>query len=329
MGLRAACGTAAVTGVLRVRAYAKINLHLRIGPRRGDGYHEIDSILHRISWYDDLELRIRRDGEIRLAVEPAPDADVPATGPRAADAGPTPAAGVQVGGGRVPTGPANLVWRAARLLQEACGLSLGAEIRLVKRIAAGAGLGGGSADAAAVLRALRRLWRVALDVHTLRRLGERLGADVPFLLGGRAARVRGKGERIHPLPAWPGLAVVLVPVQRMVSTAWAYAQWDRWRPRAAEAGWQPDGAAVAAAVARRDLDALARLARNDFEPLVAAHVPEVRAAVDALCREGAVLARMSGSGPVVWGIFAGEEAARRACHRLADAFAGVRLVRTL
>ncbi|EKP94731.1 4-(cytidine 5'-diphospho)-2-C-methyl-D-erythritol kinase [Thermaerobacter subterraneus] len=345
--------------VVRVRAYAKINLHLRIGPRRPDGYHEIDSVLHRISWRDDLELRWRGDGAVRLAVEPAGAA--PGGGPAepeaGAEAGPEPAparwvpsgpAAVMPGGealpgampGRgdalgaplappVPSGPDNLAWRAARLLQQALDVAAGVDIRLVKRVAAGAGLGGGSADAAAVLRGLRRLWRLAVDGATLRRLGDRLGADVPFLLGGRAARVRGKGERIQVLPSWPGLALVLVPLPRPVSTAWAYGEWDR-RCGEGQAGEAfADGGAVARAVARRDLHSLARLVRNDFEAVVAAAFPEVAEALERMRREGAVVARMSGSGPVVWGIFPHGEAAQKAWRRLRRCYPGARLARTL
>ncbi|ADU50214.1 4-diphosphocytidyl-2C-methyl-D-erythritolkinase [Thermaerobacter marianensis DSM 12885] len=335
MGRRGADDAGFPAGTVRLRAYAKVNLHLRIGPRRPDGYHEIDSVMHRISWHDDLELRVRSDGAIRLEV-------VAGGGPGAASLA------------AVPSGPANLAWRAARLLQEAAGVRRGADIRLVKRVAVGAGLGGGSADAAAVLFGLRRLWRLPLDARALRRLGEALGADVPFLLGGRAARVRGKGECIEPLPPWPGLNLVLVPVARPVSTAWAYARWDR--VQAARAGgpppgpsgvepsglqpetagpggppvvWEFDGGAVAEALRNRDLGTLAHLVRNDFEPVVAADVPEVAAALDALRQEGALAARMSGSGPVVWGIFPNGEAAARACRRLATRFPAARPVRTL
>ena len=321
--------------MVRVRAYAKVNLHLRIGHRRPDGYHEIDSIMHRISWGDDLELRWRPDGAIHLEVE--------------VEGGGPPGAGGRSPGlpGSIPSGPDNLAWQAARLLQESFAVRAGVAIRLTKRVAAGAGLGGGSADAAAVLRGLRRLWRVDVDGATLRRLAQDLGADIPFLLGGRAARVRGKGERIEPLPPWPGLPLVLVPLPQAVSTAWAYGEWDRRRaaggiagggggrgvaePEAGGAGGQEAGSgqAVARAVAQRDLAALARLAWNDFEPVVATAVPQVTAALAALRREGAVVARMSGSGPVVWGIFPNEEAARRAWGRLRAAYPAARMVRTL
>lgn len=322
--------------MVRVRAYAKINLHLRIRARRPDGYHEIDSVMHRISWRDDLELRWRSDGEIHLVVEPAGAAP---SVPRAAGPWAPGGAGVYPAAAVVPAGPDNLAWRAARLLQQACGVRAGVDIRLTKRVAAGAGLGGGSADAAAVLRGLRRLWGVAVDGATLRRLGEDLGADIPFLLGGRAARVRGKGEQIEPLPPWPGLPLVLVPLPRAVATAWAYAEWDRRQeagmvegPGGAGAGEPRDTPAddgVAEAVARRDLETLARLAWNDFEPVVAAAIPEVAAVIETLRREGAVVARMSGSGPVVWGIFPPGEAARQAWRRLQAAHPAARLARTL
>ena len=316
---------------LRVRAFAKINLHLRILGRRPDGYHDIDSVMHRIAWGDEIELLPRPDGELRLVLE--------AGGRPEAAAGPD-----------VPPGPENLAWRAARWLQRTFGVATGAEIRLRKRVAVGAGLGGGSADAAAVIRGLRRLWRLRVPAERLRVMAAAVGADVPFLLGLRAARVQGMGERLESLPPWPGLFLVLVTLPRPVSTAWAYAAWDRRAgggpagaagrdDAGAGAGREPgrdaageDGAAAEAfvrAFRARDLAGLARLAANDFEPVVAARVPEVEQALAALRREGALVARMTGSGPTVWGLFPGRAAAVRAWRRLLPAYPGARVVRTL
>lgn len=329
---------------LRLRAFAKVNLSLAILARRPDGYHEIDSLMHRIAWWDEIELTHLPDGELRLVVE--------AEGP---------------GTDTVPSGADNLVLRAARWLRQAFGVRGGAEIRLCKRVAAGAGLGGGSADAAAVLRGLRRLWRIPVAATELRPMAAAVGADVPFLLGGRAARVRGIGERIEPLPPWPGLFLVLLPLPRPVSTAWAYAAWDAWRGAAPAGGATTTVAAPSVAVApaaepaarpaagaarderpeavreragspldgfvrsfrARDLAGLARQAFNDFETVIAAHYPEVSRALADLRATGAVAARMTGSGPTVWGLYTGRREAERAWRRLRAAYPQAFLTRTL
>ncbi|HEY8415619.1 MAG TPA: 4-(cytidine 5'-diphospho)-2-C-methyl-D-erythritol kinase [Thermaerobacter sp.] len=301
---------------LRLRAFAKVNLSLAILGRRPDGYHEIDSLMHRIAWWDDVELVLLPGGELRLVLETEGEEPPP-----------------------VPKGPENLVLKAARWLRETFGVRDGVEIRLRKRVATGAGLGGGSADAAVVLRGLRRLWRIPVRAADLRRAAAGVGADVPFLLGGRAARVRGIGERIEPLRAWPGLHLVLLPLPRPVPTAWAYAAWDAWEAAAGAPGSRDGGAPAAGAAAvlngfvrsflARDLDGMARYARNDFEPVVAAHYPEVYRALSDLRAAGAVAARMTGSGPTVWGLYASREEAERAWRHLRQAYPQARLTRTL
>lgn len=301
---------------LRLRAFAKLNLSLAILGRRPDGYHEIDSLMHRIAWWDEVELIPLPGEELRLVLETGGAGTFP-----------------------VPAGPENLVLKAARWLRETFGIRAGVEIRLRKRVAAGAGLGGGSADAAAVLRGLRRLWRIPVPVAELRPLSARVGADVPFLLGGRAARVRGIGERIEPLPAWPGLYLVLLPLPRPVPTAWAYAAWDaraaRAAPAAGRAGAPPAAGAPSVldgfvrSFLARDLAGLARHACNDFEPVVAAHYPEVSRALSDLRATGAVAARMTGSGPTVWGLYASRREAEQAWRWLRQAYPRARLTRTL
>ena len=183
-------------GGLRVRAPAKLNLALSVGAPRPDGFHEIDSVIVKVTLYDELALRPRDDGEIRLECGPL-------------DCGPV---------------EDNLVYRAALLLGGGSGH--GADITLTKRIAPGAGLGGGSSDAAAALVALARLWGLDLPAGRLRELAEQLGSDVPALLGGPAARVRGRGERVEPVEVHPFTAVLCVPDVHC-PTAEVYAAHDR------------------------------------------------------------------------------------------------------
>src|SRR5439155_26151177 len=153
-------------------------------------------------------------------------------------------------------------------LREAAGAVAGARIRLAKRIPMGAGLGGGSSDAAATMAGLRRLWGLPADDGTLHALAAGLGSDVPFFLRGGTALATGRGEVLTPLPDAPPLSLVLVSPLFGVSTPWAY---GAWRPGADG----PSTASCREALARGDLDALAAALRNDLEPGVVAAHPEL------------------------------------------------------
>ncbi|MFP4052528.1 MAG: 4-(cytidine 5'-diphospho)-2-C-methyl-D-erythritol kinase [Phycisphaerae bacterium] len=168
---------------LVVRAPAKINLNLLVGSRRDDGYHPLDSIVAQVSLYDTLSLRLTDDGEVKLDCE----------GP---DCGPA---------------DQNLALRAAELLAERCGAPGGVRIRLQKQIPPGAGLGGGSSDAAAVLKGLRRLWKLDISDEQLVELAAELGSDVPLFLGPPVCRMRGRGEIIEPLEAAAAWVLLILP----------------------------------------------------------------------------------------------------------------------
>lgn len=183
-------------GSLLVRAPAKLNLSLRIKGIREDGYHELDSIVAKVSLYDDLVLT-RQAGGLELVC------DCPSAGP--ADK--------------------NLALRAARGLQEHAGKGAGARIELRKRIAVGAGLGGGSSDAAAVLTGLNQLWGTGLSRQDLSLLGLQLGSDVPLFLAGPASRMRGCGELLTPVSLRPFWAILVCPPVHC-STAEVYAAYD-------------------------------------------------------------------------------------------------------
>lgn len=302
---------------LRVTAFAKVNLHLSILGRRYDGFHEIDSVAHRVSWGDRVEISPIPGGEVRLVIVVDRRSGRPSS---SQSSRPRP---------ELPLGPDNLAWKAARWLQETFGVDAGAEIRLYKQIPVGAGLGGGSADAAAVVRGLRRLWGLRVTAQHLRALATVLGADVPFLLGGRAGRLRGTGDRIDPLPAWPGLFLVVLPLPRAVSTAWAYAAWDRWQARTTAGRRCQDASRFVRLFRQRDLVGMAREAANDFEPVVEEVYPEVTEALAVLRRAGALTARLTGSGSAVWGLFGGARAAHEAWQRLRSLYPQARVVRTL
>ena len=194
--------------VVRVAAHAKLNLGLAVGPRREDGYHEIATVYQSISLADTLTLR-RRGGADRLFVRVE---NVALRGRATREA--------------IPTGADNLVLQAARLFRERFEVRGGVELRLIKRIPAGSGLGGASADAAATLKGLARIHGVRASTRHLQSLAARLGSDVPFAVRGGTALGLGRGERLRRLRlARPFRGVVAVPSWR-VSTALAYRRID-------------------------------------------------------------------------------------------------------
>jgi len=177
-----------------VRCPAKLNLFLEVHGRRPDGYHEIETVMQAVTLYDDIELRPRTDGRIVLECS---DPDLPA-------------------------GPENLVCRAAERVRRATGLSAGVSISLEKRIPAGAGLGGGSSDAAGVLAGINELFGLRIGRERLSELAAGLGSDIPFFLLGGTALCRGRGEEVIPAPAaWTGHYVICCP-DRALATGEVY-----------------------------------------------------------------------------------------------------------
>jgi 4-diphosphocytidyl-2-C-methyl-D-erythritol kinase len=185
-------------GALRLAAPAKLNLDLRVGPRRDDGYHPLDSLVAKVTLYDDVVLRPRKDGRIAFRCE-------------GADCGPD---------------ENNLALRAARLLAGEAAATGGADILLAKSIPPGRGLGGGSSDAAAVLEGLNELWGLALATRELSQFAADLGSDVPLFLGPRASRMTGRGEVLQPVALCCFVALLHMP-ELTASSAEVYARFDR------------------------------------------------------------------------------------------------------
>jgi len=261
-----------------VRAFAKINLDLRILGTLPDGYHEVRTVLQSLRLHDTLTFTPVRGPLVIACDEPG-----------------------------VPLDARNLVWKAAALLAHAGrrrrGGPAGVRVQISKRIPAEAGLGGGSSDAAATLLALTRLWRLDFDLPSLLRLGARLGADVPFFLAGGTALGTGRGDDISPLLEPPRTAVVIVKPPFGVSTPDAY----RW--------FDDDGPPRSSRVRSRlppGWPAWAASVRNDLEAPVSRRHPPIRRVVRALTGLGASYAAMSGSGSAVFGVFEAPDAARTA-----------------
>ena len=271
-------------GPLRVTAPAKLNLYLEIVGRRPDGYHLLDSLVAFAGVGD--EVSVKPDTTIGLSL----------AGPFA------PALGA---------GGDNIVLRAARALGEHAGTDAGAAITLTKRLPVASGLGGGSADAAATLVALARLWRLPPADPALEALALRLGADVPVCLLGRAALVRGIGETLTPAPPLGAAHVVLVSPDARLATPEVYAAFDTMSAAADIAPLGAQGAAASRATG--DAAGLASFLaerRNDLEGAAQKLAPEIAETLALLRnRTGSLLARMTGSGPTCFAIFADAAAA--------------------
>ena len=279
--------------MLVVPAPAKVNLSLRVLGRRPDGFHELDTVIVPIDLADTVEVHAIADpGAFRtLSLSLQVEGDPART----------------LG---VPLDESNLALRAAKALADRVDARGFAEITLHKRIPPAAGLGGGSADAAAVLRALDTLWGTGLDPQELSQVAAEVGSDVPALLEGRAVRARGRGERIEPVDL-PPARWVLVIFGFGVSTAEAYAWWD------ADTGTRVSGAGSAdgehdTAVAAPDLAdpdladpgplGLGGRMVNDLEGPVIRRHPIIGVAKAVLLSAGCIAAVMSGSGPTVVGL---------------------------
>ena len=249
-------------------APAKINLFLHVLGRRRDGYHELQTLFQFLDLCDELTFAPNREGRVR-----------------------------RTGGNTGVPEERDLAVRAARLLREAAGVRTGVDIGIRKRIPAGSGLGGGSSDAATVLVALNRLWRLGFGLDALAGLGERLGADVPVFVHGRAAWAEGIGERLRPaLLEEPDYLVVVPPCR--VSTAEIFAAPTLTRDRAPLKmadfllGGQARGATV------RSILALLKGSVNDCEAVTRERYPPVREALERLARFGRP--RMTGTGGAVF-----------------------------
>ncbi|MHC6175758.1 4-(cytidine 5'-diphospho)-2-C-methyl-D-erythritol kinase [Glutamicibacter endophyticus] len=260
-------------------APGKINCYFRVGPPRDDGYHDVASLYVAVSLREQIEARLRTDGELLLSLEP--DSEVVADPEN------------------FPLGSSNLVYQAAELLREHTGCTLGAELSITKRVPIAGGMGGGSADAAATLVACNELWQTGLDREELSRLGARLGADVPFALMGGAAIGLGVGDQLAPLLTRAVTHWVLIPASYGLSTPRVYAMLDRLRQgQQLEVPTEVDPEVIGALM-NSDAAALADLLVNDLTQASLALAPELGTVRDLAEGAGALRAMVSGSGPTL------------------------------
>jgi 4-diphosphocytidyl-2-C-methyl-D-erythritol kinase len=284
---------------LRLRSYAKVNLGLEVLGTRADGYHELRTLFQTVDLHDDIAFRPTRKDVTVVCAHPA-----------------------------VPEDETNLAWRAAEALRRHTKTAGGVEIHIEKRIPVAGGLGGGSSNAAVTLLALDRMWGTGLGIDGLQPLARRLGADVPYFLFGGTALGLARGDEIYPLRRQVKAHLVIVDPGRPVSTAAVFARVDAsLTPR--------ENSNTIFRFVSRDLEgkeAFPVLA-NDLERAALEEAPDLARVVggirDALVREGALLASLSGSGSSYFGVFDDAERARRAHAALESGGFAVHRCRTL
>jgi 4-diphosphocytidyl-2-C-methyl-D-erythritol kinase len=264
---------------LHLKAPAKVNYRLDVLRRRPDGYHELRMIMQRIDLCDDVVIALTD----------------------------TPGITVTCGRQGVPDGPGNIAWRAADALLQVTGRQAGLDIAITKNIPVAAGLGGGSSDGATVLMGVNELLGLKLSDERLMEIGVKLGADVPFFILKRSALAEGIGERLTPVDGLPPLWLVLVNPNIHVSTAWVYQNLQL----------TIDKVPPIIPLLYSSITDVCTILANDLETVTVERFPVIAEIKNRLLIAGACGAIMSGSGPTVFGIFAGEEGARQAAQALA------------
>ncbi|HTY12910.1 MAG TPA: 4-(cytidine 5'-diphospho)-2-C-methyl-D-erythritol kinase [Candidatus Omnitrophota bacterium] len=273
--------------MIRLNAFAKINLYLEVIGKRPDGYHEIDSIMQSVSLYDAITVTPSGSG---IEIVPSDH--------------------------RIPRDRNNTAYKAARAFFDRTNIKGGVTVQLEKNIPIAAGLAGGSADAAAVLVGMNRLFNAGLTESDLSVLGAEVGSDVPFCLIGGTCRCRGRGELVERIKDLPPTWFVLVKPEFGVSTKWVYENFDLVfvrEHRLADVHEQPSGIHL----------------YNDLEKVVVPKYPEVGEIKKKLVQFGCLQSEMSGSGPTVYGMAGDEATARKVFDRIKAEYPQSFLVRNV
>ena len=259
---------------LTLKSYAKINLNLKIGATREDGYHELSSLMQQVNLFDVLTFRKLDENKILIKCNK-----------------------------KELENENNIAYKAALLVKNRFNMDSGVEIDIEKNIPIGAGLAGGSGNAAVTLKALNELWNLNLKEDELIKLGRELGSDVPFQIVGKTALVEGTGEKITKADSIKEDDVLIIKPDVEISTKWAYEELDKLKS--------------------------IHQSENDFESLVAVKYPIINEIKKELLDGGAVKALMSGSGPSVFGLFDNRVIAEKAYNNLKDKYHFVFLTKTI
>lgn len=267
-------------------AFAKLNLTLDVLGKRPDGYHDLQSVMTTVSIRDDVEIDVGTGKPWTLSCSKE----------------------------GIPCDETNLAWKAAKVFCDRLKLDPdGIAIRIEKRIPSGAGMGGGSADAAAVLRALNRHYDMPLSIMALAELGAEVGSDVPFCVLCGTAMVEGRGERLRKLPDLPDCIFVVVKPEFSVSTPELYKKLD-----SVAIPEHPDNQAMESALMAGDLGRICGEVYNVFDPVVTADHPELNYIKSIMHSYGAVTQQMTGSGSAVFAIMDNFEYAAVVCNMLKE-----------
>ena len=270
---------------MRLQAFAKINLGLDVLGKREDGYHEVRMIMQTIRMYDQLDMRKSVEPGIHLTTNKK----------------------------YIPVDENNLVWRAAKLMMDTCGIIEGVSIHLHKVIPVAAGMAGGSSDAAATLVGMNRLFHCGLSKEKLMELGVQIGADVPYCVLRGTALAEGIGEKLTVLPPMPDCWILIGKPGISVSTKYVYTTLDLNTDTV-----HPDIDGMKKALEDGNLYGITERMGNVLQDVTIPAYPEVERIKEQLKTLGAVNAMMSGSGPTVFGIFDNEEKAQKACQKLRE-----------
>ena len=255
---------------LRYKAYGKINLMLNISGVREDGYHTLETVMQTVSLHDVIEIRFRKSQGIGLKC------DLP----------------------YIPRDERNIAWKAADLFSKRVDFKKGIDIDIKKTIPVGGGMGGGSANAAAVLNMLNKMTGYPLDSGELAELGLKLGADVPFCLNRGTYLAEGIGEKLTKLPDMPRCSIVVCKPRTSVSSKNAYGVYDEYNNKESF-----DAGAMIEAIKLGSVEGVAAALGNSFEGPISAMHPEIGRLVSKMKDLGALGSAMTGSGSVVFGIF--------------------------
>ncbi len=273
------------------KAFAKLNISFDVTGRRPDGYHDMRMVMQTVSLCDDVSVSLRDDGYIR--------------------------AGTNLR--YLPCDERNIAVKAARAFFAAANLkNAGADIGIRKRIPVCAGMGGGSSDGAAVLRALNRLTGKPFSLAELEKLGAGLGSDIPFCIGGGTALAEGRGEVLTPLPAFPACFFVIVKPRFSVSTPELFSKLDQYPIRR-----RPDTNGIVSAIKGEKLPAVCRRMYNVFEDVLPPKPDDVPRIKGTLLDCGALGAMMTGTGSAVFGVFDEQKKAETARAALAKGYGEV------
>ena len=270
---------------MRLQAFAKINLGLDVLGKREDGYHEVRMIMQTIRMYDQLDMRKSVEPGIHLTTNKK----------------------------YIPVDENNLVWRAAKLMVDTCGIMEGVSIHLHKVIPVAAGMAGGSSDAAATLVGMNRLFHCGLSKEKLMELGVQIGADVPYCVLRGTALAEGIGEKLTVLPPMPDCWILIGKPGISVSTKYVYTTLDLNTDTV-----HPDIDGMKKALEDGNLYGITERMGNVLQDVTIPAYPEVERIKEQMKTLGAGNAMMSGSGPTVFGIFDNEEKAQEACQKLRE-----------